>query len=65
MPTVRQRAYWKDKENQKKFFDELAIKWNIQNKDDWNRVTKDMVLKEGGHFIGHYYNNSLQQGTLI
>jgi hypothetical protein len=56
------RGYWKDKENQKKFFDQLAIKWNIQKLEDWNKVTYDIVLKEGGRFIVYYYNNSLQQG---
>jgi hypothetical protein len=41
----------------------LAIKWNLQKKDDWNKVPKEMVLKEeGGRFIQRYYNNSMQQG---
>jgi hypothetical protein len=55
-------GYWKDKENQKKFFDQLAIKRNIQTMDDWNQVTTDVVVKEGGSFIDYYYNGSLQQG---
>jgi hypothetical protein len=63
-PTTRPLGYWKNKENQKKFFDELAIKWNIQKTDDWNKVTKEMATKEGGHFIGNYYNGSVQQGTM-
>jgi hypothetical protein len=41
----------------------LAIKWNIQKLEDWNKVTRDMVLKEGGNFIKNYYNSSLQQGN--
>jgi hypothetical protein len=57
------RGYWKDKENQKEFFDQLAIKWNIQKPEDWNKVTNEMVLKEGGRFIVDYYNRSLQQGN--
>jgi hypothetical protein len=64
IPTARPRGYWSDKEHQKKFFDQLAIKWNLQKRDEWNRVTSEMVLKEGGYFIETYYNNSLQQGTL-
>jgi hypothetical protein len=59
------RGYWKDKENQKKFFDQLAIKWNIQKPADWNKVTYDMVLKEGGSSIVYYYNGSLKEGNNV
>jgi hypothetical protein len=62
-PTSKPLGYWKDKENQRKFFDQLAIKWNIQKPEDWNKVTKRMVLKEGGSFVTHQYNSSVQQGT--
>jgi hypothetical protein len=62
--TVKPRGYWSDKDNQRKFFDQLAIKWNIQNKDDWNKVTGEMVQKEGGYFLSKYYKSSLQQGTM-
>jgi hypothetical protein len=60
---AKPQGYWADKKNQRKFFDELAIKWNIQKPEDWNKVTNKMVLEEGGYFIGNYYNTSLQQGT--
>jgi hypothetical protein len=65
MPTtkIRPRGYWKDKQNQKEFFDQLAIKWNIQKPEDWNKVTQEMAWKEGGYFINQYYNSSLQRGT--
>jgi hypothetical protein len=56
------QGHWKDKENQKVFFDQLVIKWNIQKPEDWNKVTYNMVVKEGGRFIVDYYNGSLQQG---
>jgi hypothetical protein len=59
------RGYWQDKENQKKFFDQLAIKWNIQKPEDWNKMTCDMVVKEGGSFIYKYYNGSLNQGNNV
>jgi hypothetical protein len=58
------RGYWQDKANQKTFFDQLAIKWNIQNADDWSKVTSSMVLKEGGGFIVQYYNGSVRQGLM-
>jgi hypothetical protein len=41
----------------------LAIKWNIKSPEDWNKVTKEMILKEGGNFIKHSYNSSLKKGT--
>jgi hypothetical protein len=65
VPPVKIQGYWKDKENQKKFFDQLAIKWNIQKLEDWNKMTYDMVEKEGGSFINRYYNGSLNQGNNV
>jgi hypothetical protein len=65
VPTTKPLGYWKDKKNQKEFFDQLAIKWNIQKPEDWNKVTNRMVLKEGRSFITNYYNGSLKQGTDI
>jgi hypothetical protein len=62
---TKPQGYWSDKENQKKFFDQLAVKLNIQKKDDWNNVTIEMVLKEGGSFIRTYYGSSLQRGTSL
>jgi hypothetical protein len=59
------KGHWTYKKNQKAFFDQLAIKWNIQKTEDWNKVTKDMILKEGGSFITNYYNGSLRQGKTI
>jgi hypothetical protein len=63
VPTANPRGFWKDKENQKKFFDRLAIKWNIQKPEDWRKVTYDTVLKEGGRFVARYYSGSIQEGT--
>jgi hypothetical protein len=63
VPTTRLYGYWKDLQNQKKFFDQLAIKWNIQKPEDWHKVTYKMVVKEGGSFVSDYYNGSLTQGN--
>jgi hypothetical protein len=57
---MKPRGYWLDKQNQKNFFDQLALKWNIQKPNDWNKVTKGMVLKEGGYFLS---NGSLRKGN--
>jgi hypothetical protein len=59
---VNSLAYWKDKENQKAFFDKLSINWNIKKPEDWCKVTRRMVLSEGGKFIDTYYNGSLKRG---
>ena len=61
IPTSKPRGYWKDLQNQKAFFDQLAIKWNIQKLEDWNNFTQEMACKEGS-FISKYYNSSLQKG---
>jgi hypothetical protein len=62
---VKPRGYWSDREKQKEFFNQLAIKWNIQKPEDWNKVTHKMALKEGGNFIATYYGGSLQRGTKL
>jgi hypothetical protein len=60
---VRQYGRWKDIQNQREFFDRLAIKWNIQKPEEWNKVTYRMAVKEGATFIKRYYKDSLQRGT--
>jgi hypothetical protein len=65
IPKERPSGYWKDKRNQKRFFDQLAIKWNIQHIEEWNHVTLKMVLKEGGYFVGYYYKYSLPKGNEV
>jgi hypothetical protein len=58
----RPYGHWSNKQNQKEFFDQLAIKWNIKSPEDWNKVTNEMVLNEGGSFIK---SSSLRQGIDI
>jgi hypothetical protein len=55
-------GYWKDKQNQKAFFDKLAIKLDIQKPEDWNKVTTAMVMKESGYFVKFYYHSSVREG---
>jgi hypothetical protein len=55
--------YWSNVNNQRKFFDEVASKLNIQKPEDWYRVTGKTVIKFGGHFIKRFYNGSLVSGT--
>jgi hypothetical protein len=56
-------GYWKDIQNQKEFFDQLAVKYNVQKPEDWNKVTAEMALKEGGNFIIKYYHGSIRKGS--
>jgi hypothetical protein len=63
IPVSKPLGYWKDLKNQKAFFDQLAMKWDIKKPEDWNKVTVKMVFMEGGSFIKVYYNSSLQKGT--
>jgi hypothetical protein len=65
MRSTKGKGHWSDKHHQKEFFDKLAIKLNIKKLDDWNNVTKSMVVKEGGHFINSYYNSSLTKGIYL
>jgi hypothetical protein len=65
VPPERPLGYWKDKKNQKAFFDQLAIKYNIQKPEDWHKITREMALKEGGSFITKHYNGSLRKGTNV
>jgi hypothetical protein len=53
----RPNGYWEQKENQRLFLDQLAIKWNIQKPEDWKKFTTTSLLKEGGRFVGHYYGS--------
>jgi hypothetical protein len=61
--TTKARGYWKDRDIHKAFFDQLAIKYNIQKLEDWNKVTTRMVVNEGGSSIIRHYNGSLVQGN--
>jgi hypothetical protein len=56
------RGFWKDKENQRVFFDQLGVKLNIQQPEEWLKVTRERVLKEGGKFVDTYFRSSVVQG---
>jgi hypothetical protein len=62
VPTEEHTVRWKDLSTQKAFLDKLAIKLNIQKPEDWTKVTTNMAVKEGGHFIDRYYKGSLAKG---
>jgi hypothetical protein len=61
----KRHGYWKDKENQKAFFDQLAIKLNIKRPEDWHKVTGRLILNEGGSFLSKYYHYSPLRGNIL
>jgi hypothetical protein len=52
-------TYWKDKQNQRKFFDQLATSLKIQ---DWTTVSLNTILENGGYFVNSFYNGSVSKG---
>jgi hypothetical protein len=56
-------GYWKDINNQRAFFDQLASQLDIQKPEDWHRITASMVIEKGGRFIKKYYGESLSKGN--
>ena len=55
-------VYWKDKNKQHVFFDELAKTLNIQKPEDWYSVSVKTVLEKGGSFVNTLYNGSVIRG---
>jgi hypothetical protein len=62
---MKPKGYWKDINNQRAFFDEMASKHNLHNPRDWAAVSWETLLKEGGYFVSQYYKGSLLKGKLI
>jgi hypothetical protein len=58
----RESKDWKDINNQRSFFDQLAIKLNVKTPEDWSKVMHKTVLQEGGTFVNNYYKGSLLRG---
>ena len=41
-------GYWNDEQNVSQFVDQLKQKLNLQNPEDWNRLSKQQILFHGG-----------------
>lgn len=53
------RTVWDEISNRKEFFTKLGSKLNVQNMEDWYRVSAEEILKENrGYGIMEYYNYS-------
>jgi hypothetical protein len=48
--------------NQRAFFDQLAMKLNLQRIEDWQSLRVATVVTMGGAFIKRTYNGSLING---
>jgi hypothetical protein len=52
-------GHWSSIQNQRDFFDKLAIKLNITNPENWYNVTVNDIVQNGGSGILKRYNSSL------
>lgn len=53
-------SHWKLISNQKKFMDQLAIKFNIQEPKDWGKITAQQLHENGAtSILNNYYSGSL------
>jgi hypothetical protein len=56
-------GHWRDINNHRAFFDDLAKKLNITEMDDWHMVTQKTVTEHGGgRLLSTYYGDSLVKG---
>jgi hypothetical protein len=54
------RGYWNDIGNQRKFFEEIAKELNVQNAEDWLKISATQVKDLGGSgLLSNHYNNSV------
>jgi hypothetical protein len=58
-------GHWEDLANQRAFFDQLAIKCNIQKPEQWLFIHSDYIFKNGGSFIRRYYSGSITKGKRL
>lgn len=57
----KEYGYWQNKANQKKFFDELAIKLGISNTAAFAKLTKGDYIKHGGSSLLAVYGCSIKR----
>jgi hypothetical protein len=62
-PHHKPAGYWKDIKNQRYFFDQLAVKLNVRNPEEWVSIPSKKIFEEGGSFISKYYGSSISQGV--
>ena len=58
----KESGFWKDLNNQRRFFDDIAKEFGVNTKEsqEWSKVKHQDIIKRGGRSILHYHKNSLQ-----
>lgn len=58
-------GFWKDKANQRAFFDSISKQLNITRWEDWYRIKKgDIEALGGGPLLGQCYEGSLSTALI-
>ena len=55
-PSQKSSKYWEDKENIKKFLNEIKEKYNFNTPKDWNLLTKNLIFENGGGSLTYKYS---------
>ncbi len=53
------KSFWKDVDNQRKYFDWLEKELKLVSKEEWYKVTKEMIEQRHGTGLLQFYKNSL------
>ena len=49
-------GFWENKENVGKFLEEIKKKFNLNTPEDWNSITKDIIISNGGGTLATKYS---------
>ena len=49
-------GYWENKENIHQFLADLKVKYNLNTPEDWNSITKNQILENGGRTLAINYS---------
>src|SRR4051794_855917 len=53
------QGFWKNRDNQRQFFDWLGTRLGYKEMDDWYNVTQDDIYKHGGSgMLSDYFSKS-------
>jgi len=52
------RKLWRNKDNQKKFFDSVMTQLGYKCMDDWYSISQGDMFRNGGRGVLKYYNDS-------
>ena len=55
------KEYFQSLKNQRKFMDELSIKFLLNSKDDWLKISRKQIKINGGLILLNYYENNMQK----